>query len=87
MLWGIAVYSIVIFFQILIVISRVLALTHFCSNSSCESERLNRRDKHSGVNAAVTFDSKDAVVEAIGTYLRRVTEVFATAPAASNKHQ
>ncbi|EDQ00636.1 hypothetical protein [Shewanella benthica] len=40
-----------------------------------------------GVNAAVTFGIRDDVAEAIGTYLRRVTEVFALKPAASNKHQ
>ena len=37
------------------------------------------------VNAAVTFDSRDAVVEAIGTYLRRVTEVFAHSPTAGDR--
>ncbi|WP_076410251.1 hypothetical protein [Shewanella sp. UCD-KL12] len=42
-----------------------------------KSKHLNRRDEYSGVNAAVTFDSMDAVVEAIGIYSRRVAEVFA----------
>ncbi|BAJ00664.1 hypothetical protein [Shewanella violacea] len=38
-----------------------------------------------GVNAAVTFDIRDDVAEAIGIYSRRVAEVFALKPTAGDR--
>ncbi|MBW8182477.1 hypothetical protein, partial [Shewanella nanhaiensis] len=58
----------------------------FCPKMSYNKSPL-RRGKQPRVNAAMTFDSMDAAVEAIGIYLRRVIEVFTHQHAASNKYQ
>ena len=69
------------------VASRTQPLTYFCPKVSYNPKNLIRRDKYSGVNAAVTFDIRDDVAEAIGIYSRRVAEVFARKPAASNRYR
>ncbi|WP_157581952.1 hypothetical protein [Shewanella woodyi] len=45
----------------------------------------NRKDKLTGVDAAVTVDSMDAVVELTWKYSQRVTEVTTHSPAGGDR--
>ena len=62
------------------------ALARFCPKMCLAAHKSsNRRSKHSGANAAVTFGFKDETAERIGTYLQRVTEAFVLKPTAGDR--